>query len=120
MSPSRIALVACALLLPAAAHAQPVNAVLNTPYVFTTVDSYDMRGSTLSVAVTGVLQGEQEPSTIVFRYSTSTSSSYENARTFERCERFALLVMNKPGQYLLEVRQEYGSPLLMGCKLTRL
>jgi hypothetical protein len=123
MSPFRSSLVASvlsALLLPTAALSQSATPVLNTPYLFATVDSYDVKGIGALVTVTGVLQGDQEPTTLTFRYSTSSSSSYESARTFERCERLALLAMSKPGQYLLELRQENNTVYHLGCKLTRL
>lgn len=124
MSPTRPTLVACALLallVPTAAQPQSTTPAYNTPYPFETVDSYDVRGGPSQVVVTGVLQGEAAPTTLTFRYSATSSSSYESPRTFERCERMALLAMSKPGQYLLELRQEYSSAYSyqVGCKLTR-
>ncbi|HET9449705.1 MAG TPA: hypothetical protein VFO83_02430 [Aggregicoccus sp.] len=124
MSPTRSTLFACALLallVPTAAQPQSTTPVNNAPYLFETVDSYDVRGGPSQVVVTGVLQGEAAPTTLVFRYSAASGSSYESPRTFERCERMALLAMSKPGQYLLELRQDSvsGYTLQVGCKLTR-
>jgi hypothetical protein len=126
MPPFRSAVVTCALLallVPTAALSQAVVPVVDKPYLFTTVDSYDVQATPFRVVVTGVLQGQQAPTTLSFQYSTYSSSSYESPRTFERCERLALLAMSKPGQYLLELRQEYDAYAYghqLGCKLTRL
>ncbi len=126
MSPTRSTLVACALLallVPTAARPQSTTPLNNTPYLFETVDSFDVRGTGVpTVVVTGVLQGQQEPTTLAFRYNVTVSSSSENMRTFERCERMALLAMSKPGQYLLELRQDVAVAYSyhVGCKLTRL
>jgi hypothetical protein len=85
-------------------------------YVFTAVDSLDIHGDDYGIEVTGVLQGENAPRTIKLTYYPSHSDYAESARTFERCERLALLAMNKPGRYLLTLRQEHD---YIGCALTR-
>lgn len=123
MSLFRSALVACALLAPAVALSQAGQPVTATPggvYVFETVDSYDVQGSYMRLTVQGVQQGQETPSSVTFGYTINSSSTSDHPRSFERCERLALLAMSKPGQYLLEVRQEnYFSTLNIGCRLTR-
>lgn len=131
--PATAVLLGLALLAPATALTQstlPPAAVLNTVYRFETVDSFELQGSPESaiysgyrsyVTVTGTLQGQSTPTTLRFAYSLSVPSTSSDAtRTHERCERFALLAMNKPGQYLLELRQENNFGNHLGCKLTRL
>jgi hypothetical protein len=126
MSHASPVLVACALvalLLPTAARSQSAQPVTATPggvYVFETVDSYDVQGLYPRVTVQGVQQGQAAASSVTFGYSIYSGSTADHPRSFERCERLALLAMNKPGQYLLEVRQEaFGSQLHVGCRLTR-
>lgn len=123
MSLFRSALVACVLLAPAVALSQavqPVTATSGGVYVFETVDSYDVQGSYLRVTVQGVQQGQETPSAVTFSYYIYSGSTSDHHRSFERCERLALLAMSKPGQYLLEVRQEGGgSTPHLGCRLTR-
>ncbi len=80
-------------------------------YVFTTVDSIDIQSSWNLFRLTGILQGESTPRTIEVGYSNSPNNA------FERCERLALLAMNKPGRYLFELRQDDFADL--ACKLTR-
>jgi len=110
----------------------PASAEVTATYVFESVESYNIVGDTTSwdqVQVTGVIQGESTARTITLYYTASYTSSTATVdhigakRTFERCERLALLAMSKPGQYLLELRQEYDafatSHRYIGCKLTR-
>ncbi|MBF5045661.1 hypothetical protein FGE12_24860 [Aggregicoccus sp. 17bor-14] len=120
--PVLLACAVAALLVPAAAHPQTVvNATFNTAYVFETVDSYEVKGWPNRVVVTGLQVGASDPTTISFPYYTSNATSTETARSFERCDRFALIAMNKPGQFLLEVRTEGSSSSFpfVACKLTR-
>lgn len=120
--------LAGATLLLALASPAPADAAITATYVFETVDSYDISGERNEVKVTGIISGEAEPRTITLQYRpvySSSNGSDETAakRTFERCERFALIAMGKPGQYLLEMRQETSvyssSTQMIGCKLTR-
>jgi hypothetical protein len=86
-------------------------------YVFETVDSYDT-GHGGSVSLTGIVLGESAPRAIAFTSDTWYDPSIELLRS---CERFSLMAMMKPGQYLLEVRAEPAAPMdyLLGCRLTR-
>jgi hypothetical protein len=117
--------LASAILLFALVSPTPVSATIVSTYVFETVDSYDIYGDRREVKITGIISGEAAPRTVTLTYnavgSTSTpTDEFATKRTFERCERFALMAMSKPGQYLLELRQESSvSTLHVGCKLTR-
>ncbi|WNG23057.1 hypothetical protein F0U62_02660 [Cystobacter fuscus] len=87
-------------------------------YVFETVDSIEAGYWSNTFKLTGILQGEAAPRTISF--DTSEGMGSEQMIGFIRvCERFALISMNKPGQYYLEVRRESGYSSLTNCKLTR-
>jgi hypothetical protein len=113
----------------------PVSAEITATHVFVSVESYNILGdSDVSgadvVEVTGVIQGESAPRSVRFYYSpkypgssSTGTDSISSKRSFERCERLALLAMSKPGQYLLEMRQEREGiqPITyyVGCKLTR-
>ncbi len=91
-------------------------------YVFTAVDEINIDGANLKLQVTGLIQGENTPRTVTLAYSHNYTAEWDTVRTFERCERMALLAMNKPGRYLFEIRQDYleHSTGLIGCKLKRL
>lgn len=115
-----------AILLFAVVSPTPVPAAIVSTYVFETVDSYDIYGDRREVKITGIISGEAEPRTVTLTYNAVASSSagsdeFSAKRTFERCERFALMAMSRPGQYFLELRQETspGSFSHVGCKLTR-
>jgi hypothetical protein len=119
---------ATATLLLALASSSPASAGVSATYVFETVDSYDISGDAHEVKVTGIIQGEATLSTVTLQYwpnyySTPNSDTISSKRTFDRCERLILLAMSKPGQYLLELRQEHNTfdPHIdyIGCKLTR-
>ncbi len=110
----------------------PASAETTATYVFEAVESYNIIGGTSStwdqLEVTGIIQGESAPRTVKLtyeaKYSGTAGTDYTSSkRTFERCERLALLALSKPGQYLLEMRQERDSPsnstYYIGCKLTR-
>lgn len=118
MHPSRVLraatlLLASVALTPTALAAETPQA--NVPYVFVTVDSYSVVHAN-GIEVTGILQGENTPRTLEFEFPSF--SSYDASQHVSRCDRLALLLMNKPGAYLLEVtfkgQWETGS-----CKLTR-
>lgn len=118
-----VAAVLLSTLLPLSVAVAEVQAT----YVFTTVDSYNIKGEVSEVEVTGIVQGEATPRTVTLTYHPSTFSSQAgdyvaSQRTFDRCERLLLLAMSKPGQYFLELRQEhdpFSTILFIGCKLTR-
>lgn len=84
-----------------------------TTFVFATVDSVDLDGNQFQV--TGILQGEAAPTTRTFLIPIPGDGS--GVSRTQSCERKALLVMSKPGQYLLEIRQPVYYSL--GCRLTR-
>jgi hypothetical protein len=113
-------LAAAATLLCTLAPLTLASAQSSTPvYVFETVDSIDSGYSLNTFKLTGILKGEATPRTISFDTSGGMGNEYVVA--FLRvCERYALISMNKPGQYYLEVRRELsGYSILTGCKLTR-
>ncbi|WNG13642.1 hypothetical protein [Cystobacter fuscus] len=88
-------------------------------FVFETVDSIENGYTYNAFKLTGILQGEATARTISF--DTSSGQNNEQMVRFIRtCEHFALISMNKPGQYYLEVRGNNGYGLgLASCKLTR-
>jgi hypothetical protein len=83
------------------------------PKVFVAVDAVSVQGNT--VVVTGIVQGEQAPST--WAAYTYGSSSVDPGQWASSCHRTALLAMAKPGQYLLEIQSQGSYPAY--CKLTR-
>jgi hypothetical protein len=85
----------------------------NTPYVFETVDAY-LVVDAYRIEVTGILQGESTPRTLVFRTSVSDASAH-----FSRCDRMALLAMNKPGLYHFTMVQGAESWIPTTCSLAR-
>lgn len=88
-------------------------------YVFTAVHSVELSDSGFMLKVTGLLQGESDPQTVALEsFFSSLNHYYQSPQAAERCERMALLAMNKPGRYLFEVQQEPSSTFR--CKLTRL
>ena len=105
----RLALLALAAtcLAPASARGQVTYPAV---HVFVTVDAIEMDAY---LSITGILQGEAQPSTVAFNWLYSSTFSFR-----EECQRAALLAMTKPGQYLFEVRQKYAGALPT-CKLTR-
>jgi hypothetical protein len=118
--------LASATLLFAFAAPLPADAAVSATYQFETVDSYDISGQQGEVKITGIISGEAAPRTVTLAYSAyayygSAQDELAVQHTFERCERFALVAMSKPGQYYLEMRQETLSTGLfaIGCKLTR-
>lgn len=88
-----IAAAALALLVAAAASAQSY-----PKYVFVAVDAVSVQPG--SVKVTGILEGQGEPGTVSAYFSTS-SAGYADA--LQACHRAALLAMEKPGAYRLEL-----------------
>ena len=88
-------------------------------YVFETVDSIEADVGVSTFKLTGIIRGEATSRTISFD-TWMSSGNDQLAALLRSCERFALISMNKPGQYHLEVRHDpYSSFTLLGCKLTR-
>jgi hypothetical protein len=85
-------------------------------YVFTAVDSVEIKDSGFTFTVKGMVQGESAARTVEL-HSTFFMSGYEPTQGAVRCERMALVAMNKPGRFLFEVQQEDSG---FRCKLTRL
>lgn len=98
--------VACALLFAAGASAQTTQ----SKYVFVAVDA--VSAQSMRLTVTGILEGQSEP---VERY-VSFYSAYASA--FEACHRAALLAVEKPGAYRLELLRDSGT-YYAGCTLVR-
>jgi hypothetical protein len=78
-----------------------------TVYLFTTVDAVAVYGNRLTI--TGILQGTPAPVDVPVDFS-----SYQGA--FEGCHRAALLAMEKPGLYQLELKAGFTTA---PCKLIR-
>jgi hypothetical protein len=64
-----------------------------------TVDAVNLTSSSLSV--TGIVQGDSEPSTRTASFLTLSGTTQT-----ERCYRLLLLALSKPGQYLAKVGPE--------------
>lgn len=86
-------------------------------YVFTAVDSVEISNGGFTFKVTGIVQGESTPRTFEGFSDFYRSDSYDGTGAAGRCERMALLTMNKPGRYTFEIQQENGG---FRCKLNRL
>jgi hypothetical protein len=100
------------IALPLGSPAQTLAPIANPSKTFATVDAVSIEGT--FVSVTGIVQGEQAPSSWRVGYSGSGDSNGWAAM----CQRNALLAMMKPGQYLLEIGVPgYYSASI--CKLTR-
>ncbi|CAM3541957.1 hypothetical protein G4177_20630 [Corallococcus sp. ZKHCc1 1396] len=111
---STLALLASLTLAPgalAAAETPPSQ----VPQVFATVDDYAVINPS-TVEVTGILQGETLPR--VFRFIYNTSVNADSSQHLSRCDRLALLAMNRPGRYVFEMTQGGGSQPTR-CRLTR-
>ena len=85
--------------------------------VFTAVDSVEILNGGYTFRVTGLVQGENQPRTVEVYSDFYRSDSYDGTGAAARCERMALLTMNKPGRYVFEVQAESNG---FRCKLTRL
>ncbi|MFY2562038.1 hypothetical protein ACN469_30875 [Corallococcus terminator] len=119
MHPSRVLraaslLLATLALTPSALAAETPQP--NVPYVFVTVDSYSIINAN-GIELTGVLQGENTPRTLEFEFPYSPTY-YDASQHVARCDRMALLLMNKPGAWLLELSLQYQGQMVT-CKLTR-
>jgi hypothetical protein len=103
-----LAAAALALVLAADAFAQST-----TKYVFVAVDAVSVRPG--RVTITGILEGESAP---VERYADFSISSTANGDALQACHRAALLALEKPGAYRLEIVLPYGYPPAT-CNLAR-
>lgn len=90
------ACVIAALGIAGAAQAQAWFTVPSPDHVFTTIDSV-LRRSSQYLALRGVKDGASGPTEVQLRVETSAEPSLDS------CERAALVLMSKPGQYKLEV-----------------
>jgi hypothetical protein len=91
-----------------------------TPTVFDTVDSVEAYyQSEYTLTVKGILAGGTTPTTHTFNFYNSSGGSSVESALAERCERFAVLAMSKPGKYQLSITWEAsGSDKInRGCKL---
>jgi hypothetical protein len=91
------AVAALALVLQGRASAQTTTP---TKYVFAAVDAVSMSLQYSRLTVKGILEGEQAPVERSVSFSSSTSLA---VAVIQSCERFALLAMEKPGAYRLEL-----------------
>jgi hypothetical protein len=89
-------LVGSATILPAASAAADV--------VFATVDAIELPASP-NLRITGIVEGSTVPTTDYYRLNN-----------LERCERFAMLAMSKPGKYRLTL--VYMGSSYYNCKLS--
>ncbi|QSQ23072.1 hypothetical protein JY651_49665 [Pyxidicoccus parkwayensis] len=87
----------------------------DVPYVFETVDGYAVL-NTNRVEVTGLLRGESAQRTLVFYFTTGST---DPSTLVSRCDRMALLAMNKPGLYFFEMTQGQSGFTSSTCRLTR-
>lgn len=95
--------------------------------VFDTVDSVEGyhqngNGGGFTLTVKGIIVGGTTPTTLTFNfYNGFTNSDSVNSTLVERCERFAVLVMSKPGKYQLSIAWDDSNvnniKYNRGCKL---
>jgi hypothetical protein len=108
-----LAVVLVVATLPARAQTVSAPQPANSLKVFVDVESVTVRYGT-TIVVRGIIQGE---STATEWYASPASS--DTGAFASNCHRAALLAMEKPGRYLLEIQTAYsgsGTPL---CRLTR-
>ncbi len=99
-------------LLPALAHAD----YPPSPTTLTTVDAYERQSDT-AASITGIVAGESSPRTFdlwTYGDSTTTRSAAGNA-----CEHAALVMMNRPGRFQLQLRLQTDTGNGWACKLVR-
>jgi hypothetical protein len=82
--------------------------------VFSTVEGVEVEASRFTI--TGVVQGEPEARAVQF-HVFSYASPGSRSDILGSCERFALVAMSKPGEYLLHVYPGTSSGVAH-CKLT--
>jgi hypothetical protein len=105
------ALAAAVLAAPGAAEAQTA-----TGYTFTAVDA--VRLDATKLYVTGVVEGEAAAREVLFNFSGASSYEYMLS-ALESCQRYALVAMSKPGQYLLRMQQSSSWASYASCTLAR-
>jgi hypothetical protein len=84
-------------------------------HVFVAVDALEMKANVFTV--TGVIDGESEPRTVTFTFSSSSTSSERD--DVSACQRLALLAMTRPGQFRFEVAGGTTYYQYPACKLAR-
>jgi hypothetical protein len=105
-----LAVAAAALLFWTPAEAQP-----RTRWIYVTVDAVETNG--YQFWITGTLQGEATATTQEFLFHISVDSQ---RMALEICHRHALVALNKPGQFLVEIEAvptAFGDDLK--CRLAR-
>ncbi len=80
--------------------------------VFATVDAVETQTNSVFI-VTGIVEGAAEPT----RHTFSIIFSIEPQSGLNRCDRFALLAMSKPGRYQFSIVNASSSPSAVRCKL---
>jgi hypothetical protein len=107
-----LGMLCVAAAIAAAAGVRAQVAPVNPTYVFTTIDAV-ARQSEAVIYLTGVLEGASGPTQILLRsYSSSVGG-------IDACERSAVMLMTKPGQYRLEAWAGSISALTY-CRLVKL
>jgi hypothetical protein len=101
-------------LTAAAAHAAPLA-------TFTTVDEFE-RTQNFKVSITGVLAGQSTSQANT--YMTQLDSYYGNggtgggeSATGNACERFAAIMMNRPGRFQLQINIDPTDSNYVVCRL---
>ncbi|GMU06797.1 hypothetical protein [Corallococcus caeni] len=110
-----LALLAALPIAPSTARAEPEEPTMGVTYVFATVDAYTV--SPVAFDVTGTLAGENVPRTFRF-WTSSYFSDRSDSVEASRCDRLGLLVMTRPGRFLLTLRREDYSTGVT-CTLSR-
>jgi len=90
-----------------------------TAIVFEAVDGVSTGGDFI-VRIEGLVQGEAEPRQLSFRVSTGSggNGNGQGSAAAENCHRAAMLVLSKPGRYLL-VFDNHGNSSVYDCQITR-
>lgn len=108
--------IACVLsALAAASTARAQFNTTNPDHVFTAIDGV-LRMHGQRVYLTGVLEGAAGPTEVQIHTISSSAGSYEGIAS---CERGAVLMMNKPGQFKLQVFLARSSAELSYCRLLK-
>jgi hypothetical protein len=90
--------------------------------VLTTVDdvSRDATSNDSTLAVTGIVSGESTPRAISAHLYVQSRGALP--QLLESCERYALVMMSKPGRYLLELTTPGSTAqytVVSNCRLKR-